>query len=87
MTCRVEVHPAALRELHKLPRPAFGEALKVIVALVTDPRPAGAKALVGEPSGTLRVRIGDYRIVYLVDDAQRLVTIYRVAHRREVYER
>jgi mRNA interferase RelE/StbE len=87
MTFGVAIHPSALRELHELPRPAFGDAIKASIGLVTDPRPRGAKALVGEHAGTLRIRLGDYRIVYVVDDAERSVVIYRVAHRREVYGR
>lgn len=87
MTYHVEIHPAALRELHKLPRPAFGAAIKTILGIVSDPRPANAKALVGEPSGTMRIRIGDYRIIYLIDDRTDTATVYRVAHRREVYDR
>ncbi|HEX6499757.1 MAG TPA: type II toxin-antitoxin system RelE/ParE family toxin [Micromonosporaceae bacterium] len=87
MTMRVDFHPAAIRELHKLPRPAFADALKAIVELVTEPRPFGAKALVGEPARTMRIRIGDYRIIYIVDDRERRVTVYRIAHRREVYDR
>jgi mRNA interferase RelE/StbE len=43
--------------------------------------------LVGEPSGTMRIRLGDYRVVYVVNDTERDVVVYRVAHRREVYDR
>jgi mRNA interferase RelE/StbE len=84
MTYRVSIHATALRELHRLPRPVFGDVLKAIIGLVTDPRPRGVKALVGEPAGTLRIRLRDYRVVYFVDDAERSVAIYRVAHQREV---
>ncbi|WP_018347592.1 type II toxin-antitoxin system RelE family toxin [Longispora albida] len=87
MTYQVDIHPAALRELQKLPRAAFGEALKAILGLVTEPRPHGIKAMTGEPSGTYRLRAGDYRVIYVVDDGPRTVTVYRVGNRREVYER
>ncbi|MEN3307893.1 MAG: mRNA interferase RelE/StbE [Micromonosporaceae bacterium] len=85
MTYRVLIDPAALRELQKLPRVAFAAALDAVMGLVADARPHGARALVGEPAGVLRIRIGDYRIVYHVSDDDHTVTVYRVAHRREVY--
>jgi mRNA interferase RelE/StbE len=52
--------------------------------LATDPRPIGAESLRGHPPW-LRVRVGDYRIVYAVDDQARVVTIAVVGHRRDVY--
>jgi mRNA interferase RelE/StbE len=54
--------------------------------LATDPRPRGAEAMAGLDD-TLRIRAGDYRVVYAVDDAERLVVIARVGHRRDVYRR
>jgi mRNA interferase RelE/StbE len=56
-----------------------------IDALGFDPRPAGVVKLAGRDD--YRVRLGDYRIVYAVDDDERLVIVARVAHRREVYRR
>jgi len=54
-----------------------------IDALATDPRPAGTTKLAG--SDDFRLRIGDHRIVYAVDDSRRVVIIARIAHRREIY--
>ena len=54
-----------------------------IDGLAINPRPAGAAKLAGRDD--LRIRIGDYRIVYAVDDAEGLVIIARIAHRRDVY--
>jgi mRNA interferase RelE/StbE len=48
------------------------------------PRPAGCTKLAGTADG-YRIRVGDYRIVYLIDDAAQIVTVTRVGHRREVY--
>jgi mRNA interferase RelE/StbE len=50
------------------------------------PRPAGCKKLKGYKD-QWRVRVGDWRVVYIIDDAAKLVSITRIAHRREVYER
>lgn len=52
--------------------------------LAQDPRPPGARALQGRPG--LRVRVGDYRILYTVDDDVLLVVVVRLGHRRDVYD-
>jgi mRNA interferase RelE/StbE len=57
-----------------------------ILALADNPRPAGCKKLKGYKD-QWRMRVGDWRVLYIIDDAAGLVTITRVAHRREVYER
>jgi len=60
--------------------------LDAIQSLLTDPRPRQSKKLKGaQAEGAYRVRVGDYRIVYDVDDDLKLVTVYRIGHRREVY--
>ena len=56
-----------------------------IMALADDPRVVGCKKLRGYKD-QWRVRAGDWRILYVIDDVAKLVTITRVAHRREVYE-
>ena len=58
---------------------------KAIDALAADPRPPGAVELAGHDD--FRIRVGDYRVVYAVDDTERLVLVARIAHRREVYRR
>lgn len=57
-----------------------------ILALEEDPRPHGAEKLSGG-TDEYRVRAGDYRVLYTVDDGEQLVEVLRVAHRREVYRR
>jgi mRNA interferase RelE/StbE len=83
---RVEFTTAAARQVKKLPRPARDRVMSAISALAHDPRPHGAKKLVGE-STAWRIRIGDYRVIYDVHDDALLVTVVRAAHRRDVYER
>jgi mRNA interferase RelE/StbE len=58
----------------------------LIDGLASDPRPIGAQAMAGLDD-TYRIRVGDYRLVYKIDDAERLVVIARVGHRRDVYRR
>jgi mRNA interferase RelE/StbE len=73
----------ALRELRKLDASAARRILTAVARLAGEPRPPGARALVGEPSGVFRLRVGDYRVIYQVDDDRVVVTVARVAHRRE----
>jgi mRNA interferase RelE/StbE len=56
-----------------------------ILALADNPRPAGCKKLKGYKD-QWRVRVGDWRVLYIIDDAAKLATITRIAHRGEVYE-
>ncbi len=87
MRYRIEWTAPAARELRKLERSAQRRIALAVTALGDDPRPPGSKALMGQPAGVLRIRVGDYRVVYEIKDDQVLVTVVRVAHRREVYRR
>ena len=82
----VQVKPSAQKELEALPDKVLVRALKKIDALSDTPRPAGCKKLKGYED-QWRVRVGDWRVVYIIDDAAKLISITRIAHRREVYER
>ena len=84
MRYRIEFRPAAQRELHRIPKPFKARLLAAISALADTPRPPGSVRLQG-PEGFHRVRVGDYRIVYLVQDRVLLICVVRVAHRRDVY--
>lgn len=55
-----------------------------IQVLASDPRPQGSEKLAGY-TNRYRIRQGNYRIVYLIDDETRVVTVYRIGHRRDVY--
>lgn len=70
----------------KLPRAARARVLDPIEGLARDPRPHGAKKLVGEKTAW-RLRVGDYRVIYDVFDDELVVTVVRAAHRRDAYER
>ena len=59
--------------------------IAAIRALGETPRPRGARKLHGSPRDDYRIRVGDYRVLYEVDDAAQLVRIMRVRHRREAY--
>jgi mRNA interferase RelE/StbE len=81
---RLQDTAAARRDLQALPREILRRIEARIQALAEHPRPRGVERVRGTQGG-LRVRAGDYRILYTVDDAQQVVTIGRVRHRRDVY--
>ncbi len=86
MSYRLEIAPAAVRQLRKLDRAAQRRVQAAIELLASEPRPNGAKKLVGG-AGEWRVRTGDYRIVYEIHDNVLLVLVVAVGHRRDIYER
>jgi mRNA interferase RelE/StbE len=81
---KVELTPAAVRQLRKLDGMVRRRVVTAIDRLAITPRPAGVKALTDHP-GLLRLRVGDYRVVYTVRNEQLVVLVIAVAHRREVY--
>ncbi len=80
----VYLESAAERDLRKLPADTFHRIIPRIHALAETPRPAGCRKLTGSESDW-RIRIGDYRIVYEIDDVEKIVRIFGVRHRREAY--
>lgn len=72
-----------LTQLQKAHNPNVKQIVAIIKSLAKNPRPSGARKLAHRPE--LRVRTCDYRILYVVDDVRRTVTISAIAHRREVY--
>jgi mRNA interferase RelE/StbE len=78
---RIDLAPAAQRQLRRLP-PGDAAALRgPILALAIDPRPAGAAKLT--ESDFWRVRVADLRVIYVIDDDARTVVVLRVARRSE----
>lgn len=71
------------RDLRQLPSDVLERLIKGFRLLAQNPRPRGAKKLAGTDGW--RVRIGKYRILYSVHDKGRLVVVYHVGHRKDVY--
>jgi mRNA interferase RelE/StbE len=82
----LEIKQSAEKEMDALDDALFARIDRKIMALAENPRPAGCKKLKGYKD-QWRIRVGDWRVLYIVDDSTKLVSITRVAHRREVYER
>ena len=81
----LEIKQSAQKELDALGDPLFARIDRKILALADNPRPAGCKKLRGY-NDQWRIRIGDYRVVYTINDTSRTVTVIRVAPRRDVYD-
>ena len=84
MAYNIEVLPTAKRQLDRLPADIQRRIAKAVDQLRENPRPVGAIKLTGN-GGLYRVRSGDYRIVYRIEDNRLLVLVVKVGHRREVY--
>ena len=83
---RIEVRSEAKRQLAALPGPTRRRIDAKIQALAEDPRPVGAKKLVG--SGELwRIRVGNYRVLYAIEDNVLVVIVVKIGHRQHVYRR
>jgi len=75
---------SAEKDLRRLPNPIHDRIVRVVSALSKDPRPFGCRKLTGSENDW-RIRVGDYRVIYEIANANRIVRINRVRHRKEVY--
>ena len=81
----LKIKPSAAKELDALSDTLFARIDRRIIALADNPRPAGCQKLKGYKD-QWRIRVGDYRVMYTIDDARLLVELTRVRHRRDVYD-
>jgi len=84
VTNEIDVLPAAERSLRKVHPEIRARIRGAVLKLAADPRPPGARALKDRP-GYLRVRVGDYRIMYTIEDDVLRVIVVRLGHRRDAY--
>ena len=83
MKYKVQILHAAEKEMDKLPTATHTRISRRILSLEDNPRPKGVKKLGGREE--YRLRVGNYRVLYTVDDEESIVTIFAIGHRREVY--
>ena len=83
MKYEVRIVLAAEREMDKLPPLVHTRVSRRILSLEDNPRPRGVKKLSAREE--YRLRVGDYRVLYTIDDKKCMVTVFAVGHRREVY--
>ena len=82
---RVILRPAAQRDLRQLSPEVYQRVIADVHALARDPRPPGCRLLRDRASRTWRVRVGDYRILYDINDDAGVVTVLHVLHRSQAY--
>ena len=88
MSYRIEIDEGALEEFARLPAKVQDRVKRRIDRLAEEPRPPDRRALHGLLlRGLWRVRVGDYRISYRVQDATKVVTLAEIGHRRDIYDR
>ncbi|MCD6237862.1 MAG: type II toxin-antitoxin system RelE/ParE family toxin [Thermotogae bacterium] len=75
---------AAERDLKRISAKQFQHIISKIKVLAANPRPTGCRKITGSKSDW-RIRIGNYRVIYEIDDKEKIVRILRIRHRREVY--
>ena len=83
MSYAVTIHTPAKKSLCRLPDNTQTRIARAMLALETNPRPSGVVKLSGQEAW--RIRIGDYRVIFTINDTKKEVVIYAIGHRREIY--
>ena len=83
----IEMAPRTEDQLKKIPKPIRELIFDRIEKLQFDPKPHGVEPLQGVDKGFFRIRQGDYRIVYCIQEQRLLILVVRIVHRKEVYKK
>jgi mRNA interferase RelE/StbE len=83
MTYTIAILRRAQKELSDLPQEPYLRVRDAIRKLAGEPRPNGSRKLAGRDGW--RIRVGSYRVIYEIDDPNRVITIMHIGHRRDVY--
>lgn len=83
MTYALSILPRAKRQLKRLGDPSYSRIVDGIRSLTANPRPHGCRKLTGRDG--YRIRVGDYRVIYEVDDSARQVLVLDIGHRKDIY--
>jgi len=81
----IRIKASAVKELNKIPHKDLKRIIKKVQDLAENPRPTGAEKLSGQDK--YRIRQGNYRIVYAIEDDVLIVYIIKIAHRKDIYNR
>ena len=85
MSYSITIKKSAVKEMELLPKKILQSINTSIYLLAENPRPPGCKKLKGAKGNFWRIRVGDYRVLYSIEDEIRIVDIYKVGHRRDIY--
>ncbi|MGA8572437.1 MAG: type II toxin-antitoxin system RelE family toxin [Desulfobaccales bacterium] len=83
MTYSISILRRAQKELAHLPNESYEQVRDAIRALAYKPRPTGCRKLIGRAGW--RIKVGDYRIIYEIDDKSCTIAVLHIGHRRDVY--
>jgi len=83
---KVTVKKSAVKSITKLPKNVSNRLIPSIKQLAQDPRPKGSKKLQGAED-LWRIRVGDYRVIYAIEDTIMIVDVVQVAHRKDIYRK
>jgi mRNA interferase RelE/StbE len=83
---KIDITKHAFKEIAALPIKIKTQVSKTIDGLKENPRPTGCKKLKGEKDYLWRLRVGDYRIIYTIEDIIKVIEIRKVGHRKDIYE-
>jgi mRNA interferase RelE/StbE len=85
VTYNVVFTKSAAKEIRSFPKVAIQHILETVEKLSFNPRPVGCKKLKGNQEDVWRIRVGEYRIIYVIVDTIQIVEIRKVRHRKDVY--
>ena len=82
---KIIISESALKQLHRFPKPIVKKIQISVDKLTENPRPLGVKKLKGNEEDLYRIRVGDYRVVYSIDDGIKIIDIRKIGHRNDIY--
>jgi mRNA interferase RelE/StbE len=83
---KITIKKSAAKELNELPNKIAMLITSAIYQLAENPRPTGCKKLKGKKIEFWRIRIGDYRVIYTIDEEVKIIDIQKLGHRKDIYE-
>ena len=81
---KIEIKKSAVKEISKLPKNVLKRVVTKIKSLGDEPRPTGCKKLTADEK--YRIRVGEYRILYSIEDEKLVIYVVKVSHRKKVYD-
>jgi len=82
----IQIKKSAIKEIEAIPSFYIKKIINAIEKLSENPKPDGCKKIVGSKENMWRIRIEDYRIIYVIDENLKIVDVRRVSHRKDAYK-